>query len=194
MMFRKILPGGAALLLGLLAGAIPAQAQRVGNSGAGANSAGPPKAAAPPALPGTKTDTVTPAAAEKLPSEMNPTDALFDGINRGDLASVKDAVTRGAELDAHNILGLSPLELSIDLGHHSISFLLLSLRDSGGGSRSGPAAGTKTAKAAKPVRPEPARKAITGPAPSAYPTAKQFARDGGAPVPDRGFLGFGPRQ
>jgi hypothetical protein len=191
MMFCKTLLGGSALLLGLLVSAVPAQAQR----GASANQAPLPKAVPrPSAVPGTKTDAVAPAPAQKLPGEMNPTDALFDGINRGDLASVKDAITRGAELDARNILGLSPLELSIDLGYQNISFLLLSLRDSGGGSRSGPPAGSKTAKAAKPARPEPGPKAITGPVPSAYPTAKQFARDGGAPVPDRGFLGFGPRQ
>ena len=59
---------------------------------------------------------------------MSPNDALFDAINRGDIAAARDALSRGAELDAHNLLGMTPMELSVDLGRNDISFLLLSYR------------------------------------------------------------------
>ena len=47
---------------------------------------------------------------------MEPNDALFDAINRGDIAAARDAISRGADLGARNILGMTPMELSVDLG------------------------------------------------------------------------------
>jgi ankyrin repeat protein len=68
---------------------------------------------------------------------MPPTDALFDAINRGDIAAARDALNRGADLNGVNVLGMTPMELSVDLGRNDISFLLLSMRgeDGGRGSR-----------------------------------------------------------
>ena len=161
-----------------------AQTQRAGATG------GQPaakQATRAPALPGSKIEKPTPAPAERLATEMNPNEALFDGVNRGDLASVKDAIARGAELDARNLLGLTPLELSVDLGQHDISFLLLSMRDAGGSRGPGPVA----AKA--PAKPTPASKPVRAAvAPSYSPT--KFSGDGGTPVPNQGFLGFQPKR
>ena len=92
---------------------------------------------------------------------MQPTDALFDAINRGDIATARDAISRGADLQGQNILGMTPLELSVDLGRNDISFMLLSMRAADDGrSRQAPAARTtaKTppTKQAKQVPPHPA--------------------------------------
>ena len=72
---------------------------------------------------------------------MEPTDALFDAINRGDINAARDAISRGANLRGHNVLGMTPMELSVDLGRNDISFLLLSMRGADGYSASGTADG-----------------------------------------------------
>jgi hypothetical protein len=121
---------------------------------------------------------------------MPPTDALFDAINRGDIASAKDAIGRGADLNAQNVLGLTPLDLSVDLGRNDISFLLLSLRSADGPTTAGLAAApTPTTHSAKVLPPASPRAAIK--APSAPKAPKLYAGDGGAAVPTAGFLGFG---
>jgi hypothetical protein len=157
----------------------------------------------PAAVPGAK------ARAPAVPSahaatDMSPNDALFDAINRGDIAGARDAVNRGADLDAVNVLGMTPMELSVDLGRNDISFLLLSMRgeDSNRGARTvahPPAQPEVTAKAdTKPSRGKTARaKPVAEPAkPVAKPAPapKLFANDGGTPQPNAGFLGFGSRQ
>ncbi len=177
-----------------------------GSATAGAQPNAKPQQRRPAALPGTRTDRTEPAPADRLASEMAPTEALFDGINRGDMAAVKDAISRGAELNGRNILGLTPIDLSVDLGYSDISFLLLSLRGSGDKNGPPPAVGGKadlqalakaearsaqrsaqaSAKAAKSA------KVVVSPPPPASP--KLFANDGGAPVPNAGFLGFGTQR
>ena len=125
---------------------------------------------------------------------MEPTDALFDAINRGDIGTARDAISRGADLRGHNVLGMTPLELSIDLGRNDISFLLLSMRNGEDvQGRQAPAKQTaakppptKQAKQASP-RP-PSRVAVAAPVPSQ--TARLFSGDGGTPNPNAGFLGF----
>jgi hypothetical protein len=87
-----------------------------------------PKPAAPPALPGSRVEKTEPAPAAPGAADLPPTEALFDAINRGDMLAARDAINRGADLNGHNVLGLSPLDLSIDLGRNEITFLLLSLR------------------------------------------------------------------
>ena len=55
--------------------------------------------------------------------------------------TARDAISRGADLQGHNILGMTPLELSVDLGRNDISFMLLSMRAADDGrSRQAPAA------------------------------------------------------
>jgi hypothetical protein len=165
----------------------------------------------PAALPGAaaRSDRVAPSQGVVI---ANPTDALFDAVNRGDIVSARDAIDRGADLDGHNVLGMTPLDLAVDLGRNDITFLLLSLRS--GDSRPGLGAGSQTAKngqpakpglAAKTGKPAPGHASATGhttmAARPATPPARQaapamavsprlFAGDGGTPNPGVGFLGF----
>ncbi len=149
----------------------------------------------PPAVPGATRSPVGAAPASKLPTDLSPNDALFDAINRGDIDVARDAIARGADLDARNLLGMTPMELSVDLGRNDISFLLLSYRGGGSGSQgqprvagSGPEAGAKppagkTAKQAHAAKQAPV--AVAAPR-----TPRLFAGDGGTPIPAAGFLGF----
>jgi hypothetical protein len=149
--------------------------------------------ALPPALPGAKSDPSQVAAPTKAPTDMNPTDALFDAINRGDIGAARDAINRGADLGGHNVLGMTPMELSVDLSRNDISFLLLSMRGADSGSQAPAPKDAKALLTAKPVR--EVRAKVSAPAKVAPPppprVAKLFAGDGGAPVPASGFLGFG---
>ncbi len=106
----------------------------------------------PPAVPGARARAESVAPADRSAADLPPTEALFDAINRGDIVTARDAISRGADLDGTNLLGLTPLELSVDLGRNDISFLLLSLRGSGAGSAgSRPPQGTEQAAAAPPT-------------------------------------------
>jgi hypothetical protein len=125
---------------------------------------------------------------------MEPTDALFDAINRGDIGTARDAISRGADLHGHNVLGMTPLELSVDLGRNDISFMLLSMRAADDGR---PAQASATPAATKPPPAKQARRApahpaakATASAPAPAQTARLFSGDGGAPNPNAGFLGF----
>jgi hypothetical protein len=174
-----------------------------GNIATGRNSgraAEKPAAPAPDAIPGAKPREAA-APATRVAGDMQPTEALFDAIDRGDITAARDALNRGADQNGVNVLGMTPMELSVDLGRNDISFLLLSMRgeDSGRGSR---AAGrntappaSKTVQAAKPAAPaKPAPTANTPVAAKPVATPKLFANDGGAPLPSAGFLGFGSRS
>jgi hypothetical protein len=156
----------------------------------------------PAAVPGA-TARQPAAPATRSVNDMNPTEALFDAIDRGDITAARDALNRGADLNGINVLGMTPMELSVDLGRNDISFLLLSMRgeDSGRGSRASsrdkqppviagtPAVGKKAAAAGKPAA-APAK--VVAQKPTALP--KLWSNDGGAPQPNAGFLGFGSRQ
>jgi hypothetical protein len=118
---------GSSLAFAVLA-ATPqlAQAQmfdQVGKEGAKPQAAAP-KVPPPPALPGAESNG-TAAPPSRLPSDMEPTEALFDAINRGDASGARDAISRGADLHGQNVLGLTPLELAVDLGRNDIAFVLL---------------------------------------------------------------------
>jgi hypothetical protein len=149
------------------------------------------KEAPPPALPGARTTDNDPAPADRPASEMRPTDALFDSVNRGDITSARDAIARGADLEAQNVLGLTPLDLAVDLGRNDITFLLLSLRTgSAGVAPPAKETGKPVRMAGKPQTPHPAaRAAAARPAPQAE--LRQYADVPAAPVPQAGFLGFG---
>ena len=168
-----------------------------------------PNPAPPSALPGAQVNRDRVIPAEHSTSDMSPTDALFDAINRGDVQAAQDAINRGADFNGRNILGLTPLDESIDLGRNNITFLLLSLR--GGPDSAAPAGiGVKPSKPATPAvaarptpspnppvadratvatpaaeRPTPQNSAASAPAPAPSPG------NGGTPNPKSGFLGFG---
>jgi hypothetical protein len=154
-----------------------------------------PKVPPPPALPGAAENAGRVTPSYRPPTDLEPTDALFDAINRGDIATARDAISRGAELNGHNILGMTPLELSVDLGRNDISFLLLSMRgpDGGRGQQAGSAATTAKSAPAKPAahaRAMPAKGRTPAQPPAPQQTARLFSGDGGTPIPNAGFLGF----
>lgn len=155
--------------------------------------------APPPALPGSRAEPMAVVPAQKVPGDMPPTEALFDAVNRGDLPGARDAISRGADLQATNVLGLTPLELSVDLGRNEISFLLLSLRGgagySAGQTADAPAAPKPPVRAerAAAAQAERARRSQVAarPATDAPPQAPRlFSGNGGTPNPQAGFLGF----
>ncbi len=147
-----------------------------------------PREPLPNAVPGARAQ---PGAAERTRQNLGPNEALFDAINRGDLRDARDAITRGADLNSRNVLGLTPLELSVDLGRNDISFMLLSMRGAAGSAPS--PRGRETGIGGEPPR-------IAAPARSRQPTVpvqaappslpRLWAGDGGTPQPDIGFLGF----
>jgi hypothetical protein len=164
------------------------------------STSGPKEEASPPVLPGTKAP-VEAAQPTVAPTQMTPNEALFDAINRGDLPASRDAVNRGAELDALNMLGLTPLELSVDLGHNDISFMLMSMRGDSASARQsarlgvqgeGAQGGGVRQEAQK--RPRPVRViAASARGEAEEPltaTPKYSSGNGGAPIPAAGFLGF----
>jgi hypothetical protein len=154
----------------------------------------------PPALPGASPGRGA-APADKNTLDMAPNEALFDAINRGDIAQARDAINRGAELNARSVLGMTPLELSVDLSRNDITFLLLSLRGSAGPRPAVEAAGKPQAHEAALVRTAskpPAHGVKTARATSGRPAAQPVAMrqyagssDPGTPDPQAGFLGFG---
>lgn len=183
-----------------LLAAVPtfAHAQKF-NSIGGATPQQAPRVPPPPALPGASNGS-TAAPAVRSPLDMEPTDALFDAINRGDIAAARDAISRGADLHGRNILGMSPIELSVDLGRNDISFMLLSMRAAENtDNRSAQANAEKkqpqqTKQAKAPARPAhaPATKfaAASPQEPAPSQNARLFSGDGGTPIPNAGFLGF----
>jgi len=101
----------------------------------------PPAPPPPPGVPGAAGGLSKPAPAPPNQNELSPNTALFDAINRGDLTAAREAIGRGAQLNARNVLGMTPLELAVDLGRNDIAFLLLSILHEGGAAASsaGPA-------------------------------------------------------
>jgi hypothetical protein len=136
--------------------------------------------APPPAIPGA-ISSGTPAPPLKSAAEMSPNDALFDAINRGDAGGARDAMNRGAQLDAHNVLGQTPLDAAIEANRNDITFMLLSLRGSTLGAVLRPHA--TLASATMPAGHHAAKKTIVAhlaPRPA----------DPGTPNPAVGFNGF----
>ncbi|MCO6420011.1 ankyrin repeat domain-containing protein, partial [Siccirubricoccus sp. KC 17139] len=117
-----------------------------------------PERPPPPALPGLQYR----RAPEAIPADPNagdlsPNAALFDAINRGDMAAARDAVARGADIDARNVLGLTPIDAAVDQGRTEIMFYLLSIRT---GIRGAPA----PAETPAPTRAAAAPPSARGPA------------------------------
>lgn len=174
-------------LAGLLAAA-PAAAQMLNGPMVPDAPTARPRAE-PPALPGLAGR----RAPSPIPAEpgqsLGPNEALFDAIDRGDLAAARDAMSRGADLNARNVLGLTPIDSAVDQNRSEIVFYLLSVR--------GPVIG-----GAAPVAEAPARRPSLAVPPAVQrapraPVAEVPARAaqpvwGGhdGPLPDRGFLGF----
>lgn len=150
----------------------------------------------PPGVPGARTATAPAAEPSKAVSDMSPNDALFDAINRGDLAGARDALSRGAMLSATNVLGMTPLDLSVDLGRDDITTVLLSMRGADPTMRGKPVE-TAAAKSPPPKRAARAPKVKAAAKPQEIakvtPSPVRYAQDPGTPDPNAGFLGFGAR-
>ncbi len=201
---------GAACVLGFSMGTAHAQTsatEELGRkpivSGTGERKA--PRNEQPPALPGTQINRDRVIPAEHAASDMPPTEALFDAVNRGDVAAARDAIARGADFNGRNALGMTPLDESIDLARNDITFMLLSLRGAFGEPSSAPQVMTRpAAKAtAKPAQPVAAQKVATAPVPAPKPEMRSAApspaitgqmagpASTGTPDAKSGFLGFG---
>ena len=153
--------------------------------------AGPGSQPVPAALPGTKTS-VDAAAPTRDSLDLSPTDALFDAINRGDAASARDAVNRGANLGARNVLGLTPMDLTVDLARNDITFLLLSMRgDDTAGRRDRDAdRRAEPVTSLLQVRKRPGPPEVRGDEPVRVVAPRAYSGGGGAPIPSAGFVGF----
>ena len=158
-----------------------------------------PRQIAPPALPGARAEPTAVAPKEKSSLDLPPNEALFDSINRGDLPGAKEAVSRGADLGTRNVLGLTPVELAVDLGRNQISFYLLSLRGAAVGSSvtGEPPAPKPPTRAERLAADRAARLASRTQGPigepiAPAPLAPRLFAGGGAPIPQIGFLGFEP--
>ncbi len=159
-------------------------------------SAGGTPAAPPPALPGLAVRNPAPAIPPDADfNRLGPNEQLFDSINRGDVASARDAVTRGADLNARNVLGLTPLESAVDQQRNDIVFFLLSARGPGASSPPPPPPGGLGRSAPPPPSaaqaPRPRREAApVQRVEQVRPAPRPPVIGGGAAQPDAGFLGF----
>jgi hypothetical protein len=173
-------------LLAALAGG-PAFAQIAGPASAGSPE-GTPKPLprvpdiAPAGVPGIGAAPLATGPSVAKPTSGDPTTALFAAINNGDYTAAQDAVGRGANIDAQNNLGETPLDLSIALNRTQITFLLLSTRNEMGGTvaESGPPPAP-----ARPVKPVRVSSAPVVMKPQVMGNAT------GTPNASAGFLGFG---
>ncbi len=193
-MISRLATCSAVLLVALAAlTAMPAAAQRGALSPKPLTAPKPEQQ--PAALPGAESGAIN-ADRGAAKTNLPPNEALFDAVNRGDLPAVREAMNRGASVSARNLLGLTAIELSVDLGRNPITFFLLSVR----------AGGEATGPVTPPAADVTARKVTTAQAPQAAPrptapttaaaapiqAARSMANhDPGTPAPQAGFLGFG---
>ena len=201
-----------ALSLALVLGGGPAlaQMQMGSNPGLTGGNAPQPQARtpdiAPPALPGAGAGAPL-ATAPKMqqPASGDPTAALFAAINKGDYNGAQDALGRGADLNAKDQFGETPLDLSISLNRNTITFLLLQTRNELG-EQAGPvgqpwtlySSPSATVHTAKPQEhhavPAPTAASAVAPRPAMHPAAPAGAANMGTPNPQAGFLGFAPKN
>lgn len=146
-------------------------------------------AQAPPQAPGATAPAAPagPSGRAALPAG-SPTDLLFDAIALGSMEVVREAVGRGANLNARNVLGQRPVDLAIDVGRSDIAFLLLSMMRAGQPDRAALPPQPEPQPARPAARPREAPAVLAPAAP--LPFATRWANDGGPPQPDIGFLGF----
>jgi ankyrin repeat protein len=120
----------------------------------------------------------------------DPTTELFTAINAGDYSSAQDAISRGADLNAQNSLGETPIDLSVALNRNSITFMLLAARNDSGDDE------TDDSASAVPVAATPAPHYATPAKSSAAPVNlienpnATPGNDPGTPNSSAGFLGF----
>lgn len=194
-----------ALALGAALGAatLPAYAQlgSVGMGGAGGGPKAQPEDQAPDlapmGLPGLGGAAQQPQTGPKLqrPVSGDPTQNLFIAINNNDYAAAQQAVSHGANLNATNQFGETPLDLAIALNRNDITFLLLGTRNElisqGYGQPLGaPILLNNTATNHPRTHHARPMKGSSQPA----PRVKTLPNLPGTPDPQAGFLGFGRKS
>ncbi|MCU0890010.1 MAG: ankyrin repeat domain-containing protein [Rubritepida sp.] len=154
--------------------------------------------------PGAQPPPATAASPQRArqPRPGTATEQLFEAINQGEMEDVRAAVAAGADIGARNVLGLTPMDLAVDLGRTDVALYLLSL----GRVRERPLAPLPqdtsaqrdaARSAAQQRRAEDAaiEAALRQRGPSVsgqgiVAVAPLWAGNGGAPNPAVGFLGF----
>jgi hypothetical protein len=191
----RTIVSGTALLLSLAAA--PALAQMAPGLGTGPLGGGDmiggnaPRQSvpniAPAGVPGAVTTPL--ATGPSLQKDIgDPTTALFNAINKNDYGAAQGAVSRGANLNAQNPLGETPLDLSVALNRSAITFMLLAARNEAGDSPSAPQAPSPHAARVPTVTISDHTRA---PRPQPVPV---MSNDPGTPDPAAGFLGFNPTK
>ena len=150
---------------------------------------------APPAVPGAGNN-ATLSTSLPIPQTQtgDPTTELFTAVNSGDYNAAQDAVSRGADMNARNTFGETPLDLAIALNRNPITFMLLSARNEGGGSE--PQAATALPPSVAPAQGRHEAHAIAArmdTPPMAVAPATP-GDDPGTPNAAAGFLGFGSNR
>jgi hypothetical protein len=197
------------LALGLALGAAvaPASAQLApGGMGSGMSMGGAGGAPAPKAKPRTPdlAPSGLPGVGGSAPlstgpqlqknTSGDPTQELFKAINDNDYGAAQDAVSRGANLQAKDQFGETPLDLAIALNRNNITFMLLGSRNEmsaqgGGGTMGAPwTLNNVSSQAGKSSSPHKATPAKT------VPHVTIPAGETGTPDPQAGFLGFGVKN
>ncbi len=187
-----------ALSLALSIVAAPALAQMAPGMGAGGAPRPRPQSPeqAPPApMPGALT--AAPLATAPKPKKAisgDPTQALFTAINNGDYNAAQEALSQGANIDAQNQFGETPLQLSIALNRDKLTFLLLQTRNelAAQNGTAGPMGAPWTLQATPMA--DVKTKSHAAPALSAPPRQALPASPPGTPDPAAGFLGFGAKN
>lgn len=167
-----------------------------GAGGAGGAGAPQPQAAtpdiAPPALPGAGLPAPAPVGPVlQKPASGDPTANLFTAIAKGDDTAAQNALAAGADLNAQNQFGETPLDLSIALNRTSITFLLLQTRNELATQGGDEPMGAPWLLNSKPAPHESAPDAAE---PTAAPPPAALPEVNGTPNPQAGFLGFNPKD
>jgi hypothetical protein len=196
-MAMKTVVSASALFLSLAVS--PALAQMVPGLGTGPMGGGdmiggapaarqPTRDIAPAGVPGAVTTPL--ATGPSLQKNIgDPTTALFNAIDKNDYGAAQNAVGRGANLNAQNPLGETPLDMSVALNRSTITFMLLAARNEEGDSSGATQAPTSTYSAPAPT--VTVSDHTTAPRPQPVPV---MGNDPGTPDPSAGFLGFNPAK
>jgi hypothetical protein len=146
----------------------------------------------PAAIPGANDQALQTTQSVAQPQSGDPTAQLFTAINAGDYSSAQDAISRGANLNAENSLGESPIDLSVALNRNSITFMLLAARNDSGDDSDGSAGAAPVASAPAPAPrgPTPIAKSNAEPVNMVEQPNPAPANNPGTPNSSAGFLGF----
>jgi hypothetical protein len=146
----------------------------------------------PAAIPGENDQTLQTTQSVAKQQSGDPTAQLFTAINAGNYSSAQDAISRGANLNAENSLGESPIDLSVALNRNSITFMLLAARNDSGDDSDGSAGAAPVASAPAPAPqgPTPIAKSNAEPVNLVEQPNPAPANNPGTPNSSAGFLGF----